>query len=65
MLSREASHHTISEENNGWEATVSKAKVIFYQCNQDSQEYGSDDEYIVSRIFFTLEIGEEGFKKAQ
>lgn len=41
---------------------MSKAKVIFCQCNQDSQEYGSDDEYIVSRIFFTLEIGEERFE---
>jgi hypothetical protein len=41
---------------------MSKAKVIFCQCNQDSQEYGSDDEYMVSRIFFTLEIGEERFE---
>jgi hypothetical protein len=44
------------------EEIMSKAKVIFYQCNQDSQEYGSDDEYMVSRIFFTLEIGEERFE---
>jgi len=40
---------------------VSKAKVIFHQCIQDSQEYGSDDEHMVSRIFFILEIGEERF----
>jgi len=40
---------------------MSKAKVIFHQCIQDSQEYGSDDEHMVSRIFFILEIGEERF----
>jgi hypothetical protein len=44
------------------EARVSKAKVIFHQCIQDSQEYGSDDEHMVSRIFFILEIGEERFE---
>jgi len=42
---------------------MSKAKVIFYKCIQDSQDYGSDDEWMVSRVFFNLEIGEERFEE--
>lgn len=42
---------------------MSKAKITFHQCIQDSQEYGSDDEEMVSRVFFTLEIGEDKFEK--
>lgn len=34
-----------------------KAKVTFTRCVQDSQEYGSNNEYMVSRVFFDLEIG--------
>jgi hypothetical protein len=41
---------------------MSKAKIIFYKCVQDSQDYGSDDEHMVSRVFFNLEIGEETFE---
>ena len=41
---------------------MSKAKIIFYKCIQDSQDYGSDDEHMVSRVFFNLEIGEETFE---
>ena len=41
---------------------MSKAKIIFYKCIQDSQDYGSDDEHMVSRVFFDLEIGEETFE---
>lgn len=36
---------------------MSKAKVVFLKCEQDSQEVGSTDEHMVSRIFFTAEIG--------
>ena len=32
------------------------AKTTFYKCIQDSQDYGSDDEHMVSRVFFILEI---------
>jgi len=32
------------------------AKVTFIRCIQDSQEYGSDDEHMVSRVFFDLEV---------
>jgi hypothetical protein len=32
------------------------AKVTFNECIQDSQDYGSDDEHMVSRVFFTLEV---------
>lgn len=35
---------------------MAKAKVTFHRCIQDSQEYGSDDEHMVSRLFFTLEV---------
>lgn len=31
-------------------------KVTFHKCIQDSQDYGSDEEHMVSRIFFSLEI---------
>lgn len=30
-------------------------KVHFTSCVQDSRDYGSDDEYIVSRVFFSIE----------
>ena len=33
-----------------------KVKGLFYKCVQDSQEYGSNDEFMVSRVFFSLEI---------
>jgi len=35
---------------------MSTAKVTFKKIIQDSQEYGSDDESMVSRIFFDLEM---------
>ena len=34
-----------------------KARIQFTKCIQDSQEYGSDNEYMVSRVFFTLDAG--------
>ncbi len=36
-----------------------KAKVIFQKCIQDSQEFGSDDEHMVSRIFLSIMAGEK------
>jgi len=33
------------------------ARITFRECIQDSQDYGSDDEHMVSRVFFTLELG--------
>ena len=35
---------------------MKSAKVTFVRCEQDSQDYGSDDEHMVSRVFFNLEI---------
>ena len=32
------------------------ATATFFKIIQDSQEFGSDDEHMVSRIFFNLEI---------
>ncbi len=37
------------------------AKITFYKCIQDSQDYGSDDEHMVSRVFFTFEIGDKKY----
>ena len=35
---------------------MATATIQFHKCIQDSQDYGSDDEHMVSRIFLTLEI---------
>jgi hypothetical protein len=35
---------------------MKKAKVIFKKLVQDSQDYGSNDEHMVSRAFFDLEL---------
>ena len=35
---------------------MTKAKIHFHQCIQDSQELGSDNEYMVSRVFFSIEL---------
>ena len=31
-------------------------KVTFHKLIQDSQDYGSDDEHMVSRVFFSLDV---------
>ena len=41
---------------------MKKCKVIFRKCIQDSQDYGSDDEHMTSRVFFDLEIDGKIFK---
>ena len=33
------------------------ARVVFDKGIQYSQDYGSDDEHMVSRIFFSIEVG--------
>ena len=33
-----------------------RARVTFHKLIQDSQDYGSDDEHMVSRVFFSLEV---------
>ncbi len=35
---------------------MAEIMVTFHRCHQDSQEYGSDDEHMVSRVFFSLEV---------
>jgi hypothetical protein len=35
---------------------MAEFKVTFHKCIQDSQDYGSDDEHMVSRVFFSLDI---------
>lgn len=35
---------------------MTTAKLHLFKLIQDAQEYGSDDEYMVSRVFFDLEI---------
>ena len=41
---------------------MKKAKVVFFKCIQDSQEFGSDDAYMVSRLFFSLDY--DGIEKS-
>lgn len=36
-------------------------KITFYKCVQDSQDYGSDDDHMVSRVFFTFEIDDKKY----
>ncbi len=33
-----------------------KVKILFHKCLQNAQEYGSNDEFMVSRIFFSLQF---------
>jgi hypothetical protein len=33
-----------------------KFKVTFHEVIQDSQVFGSNDEHMVSRVFFSLEV---------
>ncbi len=40
---------------------MSTARISFYKCIQDSQDYGSDDEHMISRVFFILDIGTKKF----
>ena len=38
-------------------------RITFHKLIQDSQEYGSDDEHMVSRAFFTLEVDGKGHEE--
>jgi hypothetical protein len=40
------------------------AMVHFKELIQDSQNYGSDDEHMVSRVFFDLQVGEKRYPGA-
>ncbi len=35
---------------------MTKAMFLFHKCLQNAQEYGSNDEFMVSRIFFSLQL---------
>ncbi len=37
---------------------MAKIQVNFYRCIQDSQEFGSDDEHMVSRLFCSVTVDE-------
>ena len=39
---------------------MAKVKVTFHECIQDSQEYGSNEEHMVSRVFFSIEVSKVG-----
>ena len=41
---------------------LQRARVTFHRCVQDSEKYGSNDELMVSRVFFTLETGGRGYR---
>ncbi len=38
---------------------MAQIKVVFNRCIQDSQEYGSNDEHMISRVFFTISVDGE------
>ncbi len=38
---------------------MSRMRVFFHRCHQDSQDFGSDTEHMVSRIFFSIEANGE------
>lgn len=40
---------------------MATAKVVFQRLVQDSQEYGSTDEHMVSRVFFSMEVDGSSF----
>jgi hypothetical protein len=40
---------------------MATAKITFHKCIQDSQDYGSNDEHMVSRVFFTFELFDKRF----
>ncbi len=42
---------------------MSQAKIILHKCIHDSQEYGSDDEHMVSRVFFTIDTQSKVYSK--
>jgi hypothetical protein len=35
---------------------MAKSAITFHELRQDSQQYGSDDEHMVSRVFFGMVI---------
>ncbi len=35
---------------------MANVQIKFTRCVQDSQEYGSDDQHMVSRIFFSMNV---------
>lgn len=41
---------------------MTNAQVIFRRLVQDSQDYGSNDEHMVSRAFFDLNIGDKAYQ---
>jgi hypothetical protein len=45
------------------EIAMPRARVTFHKLIQDSQDYGSDDEHMVSRVFFTLEVEGTSYKE--
>jgi hypothetical protein len=40
---------------------MATVKVIFHEILQDSQEFGSDNEHMVSRLFFSVEVNGQRF----
>ena len=48
-----------SPKNQGGQ--MPQISVTFHKLIQDSQEFGSDDEPMVSRVFFTIEVEGESY----
>ncbi len=35
---------------------MAKARILFQKCIQNAQELGSNDEFMISRIFFSIQL---------
>lgn len=45
-----------TEEMTEMGEAMSVVRINFVKCHQDSQEFGSDDEFMVSRLYFTVAV---------
>lgn len=41
---------------------MSQISVTFHKLIQDSQDFGSDEEHMVSRVFFTIEVEGKSYR---
>lgn len=40
---------------------MAQVTVVFHRCIQDSQDFGSNDEHMVSRVFLTFEVNGDSY----
>ena len=52
-------HQLLRRKAQAYPLLMPHAKITFHELIQDSQDYGSNDEHMVSRVFFDLEFDGE------